>query len=455
MAAARRDPAIPPSLLRKRMVRTLQVVVALFFFNFFALPQLALLKDSYYRLRQVNGLLLLLGLAFELAALIAYSEFTRVALRDEAIPLRTLVRIQLSTKAVTNLVPGGSAAGSAMGYRMLTVEGVSPEAAGFALATVGLGSAVVLNLLLWTTLLVSIPFAGFNPVYVTTALVGVFLLGAFGAIVVALIRGADRAERIVRAIAGKFSFVDPDRVGSIVRRLGLRLREMGNDPRRLRRMIGWASANWILDALSLWVFLAAFGAHVRPDSLIVAFGVANVTAAIPVTPGGLGVIEITLSSMLAFFGVPAAAVGFGVPAYRLAAFWLPIPLGAFAYFSLRVGPWSSVRSQSLRGLRDEAATVLETGESVYDWADRMARSSTHPVLGGVDRMTERTVVINAERADPDHDATGPIFRTEPPRPAPVPKASSPASADASSDDPDDPGDDGDGDGQHPSIDDLA
>ena len=38
----------------------------------------------------------------------------------------TLFRIQLSTKAVTNLVPGGSAAGGTLGYRLLTEAGVTP-----------------------------------------------------------------------------------------------------------------------------------------------------------------------------------------------------------------------------------------------------------------------------------------------------------------------------------------
>ena len=61
-------------------------------------------------------------------------------------------RIQMSTKALSSIVPGGSAAGSALGYRLLTLSGVSGPDAGFALATAGLGSAVVLNLIFWIAL---------------------------------------------------------------------------------------------------------------------------------------------------------------------------------------------------------------------------------------------------------------------------------------------------------------
>ena len=71
----------------------------------------------------------------------------------------------MSTKALSSIVPGGSAAGSALGYRLMTLSGVNGPDAGFALATAGLGSAVVLNLLFWIALMVSIPIRGVNPGY--------------------------------------------------------------------------------------------------------------------------------------------------------------------------------------------------------------------------------------------------------------------------------------------------
>ena len=74
-------------------------------------------------------------------------------------------------------MPGGSAAGSALGYRLLTLSGVHGPDAGFALATAGLGSAVLLNVILWAGLLISIPLRGFSPLYVTAAVIGVFLIG--------------------------------------------------------------------------------------------------------------------------------------------------------------------------------------------------------------------------------------------------------------------------------------
>jgi hypothetical protein len=77
---------------------------------------------------------------------------------------------------------------------------------------------------------------------------------------------------------------------------------------------------------------------VNPDGLLVAYGLAYVLAAIPITPGGLGVVEATLTSILVGFGTTRGVATLGVVAYRLINFWLPIPLGGLAFVSLQVEP---------------------------------------------------------------------------------------------------------------------
>ncbi len=103
------------------------------------------------------------------------------------------------------------------------------------------------------------------------------------------------------------------------------------DRRRLQIVVGLAAPNWLLDAAALWVTLSAFGPAPGVDGLIVAYGLANVMAAIPISPGGLGVIEAILIPTLVGFGTAAAVASISVVAYRLVSFWLPIPVGALAY----------------------------------------------------------------------------------------------------------------------------
>ena len=99
----------------------------------------------------------------------------------------------------------------------------------------------------------------------------------------------------------------------------------------LLRGIAWAAANWMFDAGALWVFLAAFGQRVQIDSLLVAFGIANVLAVIPITPGGLGVIELALIAGLDTSQVPHSQVVAAVLLFRLLTYVVPIPFGLATY----------------------------------------------------------------------------------------------------------------------------
>ncbi|MCU1345693.1 MAG: hypothetical protein JWL70_1959, partial [Acidimicrobiia bacterium] len=136
MVAPRRSPA-------RTIRRTVAVFVVAFIIIQFGLPQINGTRRAIDDITNVNPFLLVFGLALEGAALVAYAQLTRTALPPRTIRLSRLFRIQLATKALGNVVPGGSAAGSALGYRLLTASGVNGGDAGFALATAGLGSAVV------------------------------------------------------------------------------------------------------------------------------------------------------------------------------------------------------------------------------------------------------------------------------------------------------------------------
>jgi putative heme transporter len=356
--------------VRKQITRWLKILLFVFVGYYLVLPQIAGARNAAGQLLDVNPWFLVLGTALEILSLFAYTLLTRAALPPRGPGLWTLFRIQFATKAVTNTIPGGGAAGSALGYRLLTLAGVRGADAGFALATAGLGSAVVLNVLLWISLLVSIPTQGLNPLYVTAAIIGLVLMGVFAAIVVGLMKGQERAERWLRGIARRVKWLDEEKTGDAVRRIAGRLRELLSDPVLLRRVTLWATLNWMLDAAALWVFIRAFGGSVPPVGLIVSFCLANVFAAIPLTPGGLGIIEGILIPTLVGFGVPREAVVLGVPAWRLVQFWLPIPLGAIAYFTLRFGPGSVDRDRQLVKLREELAEMAEANESRFEWNDR-------------------------------------------------------------------------------------
>lgn len=358
------------STTRKWVKRTVYLVIFLLVFINLVLPQLGGARKAAKLIDTVNPALLLLALGLEICALISYSKLTQAALPAEPhIPLFSVFRIQLSTKTVTNLVPAGSAAGGALGYRLLSEGGATPAGAGFAMATVSIGSAVVLNALLWVALLISIPLNGFNASYGTAAIAGLLLIGSFAALIVLLMKGEQRADRILRAVVRHLPFVKEEPTARFLHQMANRLHELAERPDVVRSGLLWAAGNWVFDASSLWVFLRAFGVTVNPVDLLVAFGLANVLAVIPITPGGLGVVETVLTSTLVAFGIDRSTAGIGVVSYRLAAFWLPIPLGALAYASLKFGPASLRRTRRLGKLRELADEAIELSDHhVWDTA---------------------------------------------------------------------------------------
>jgi uncharacterized protein (TIRG00374 family) len=280
-----------------------------------------------------------------------------------------MFRIQMSTKALSNIVPGGSAASSALGYRLITLSGATGPDAGFALATAGLASAVVLNLIFWTALLVSIPFRGVNPLYASAALAGLGIMLVVALLVVGLQHGQGRAERFLRWLGRKLRF-DGDTATNALRQIGQRLEELIADRSLLKRVALWATLNWLLDAASLWVFVWAFGGTLDIDALLVAFGLANIFAVIPITPGGLGIVEGVYIPTLVGFGLTRQEATLGVATYRIAQFWFPILLGGILYATLRVGPWSISRRDRLDRLRDIARRETAESERRIEFAMR-------------------------------------------------------------------------------------
>jgi uncharacterized protein (TIRG00374 family) len=345
------------------------LLVILLVVEYLILPQIAGVRKSLSLLSKVDFTFVLAGIVLEAAALTAYAQLTRAVIpRGQGPSFFTLLRIGLTTLSVSHILPGGAAAGSGLGYRLLTEAGVSGPDAAFALGTQAIGSAVVLNVLLWLGLVISIPLRGFNPLYLTAAIVGVIVIGAFSGLVLLLTRGEDRAAGILRVVARRLPFLDVDTVDAVVRRLAQRVDALMSDRALVRRAILWATANWLLDAASLWVFVAAFGFRVGIDGLIVSYGLANVLAAIPITPGGLGVVEAVLTSSLVGFGSPRGVAILGVIGYRLVNFWLPIPLGGLASISLRVAPGAPTRTkEELRRLAEEGS---EEAEDARTWAAR-------------------------------------------------------------------------------------
>jgi uncharacterized protein (TIRG00374 family) len=343
--------------------------ILLLVIEYLVVPELVGASKDLYLLGRISAWWVALGVVLEGLSLFCYAVLTKVLLPPGPKPsLWTLFRIDLSAAAVAHVIPAGTLGTAALGFKLFTSEGISGNDATVMMAAKGIGSTVVLNVLLWLSLVISIPLAGFNPIYVTVAGIGAAVLAGAAVLVLGIIRGAGFASRVLRVAGDKIPFLSGERVERAVLDAAHSFSLLAKDRRVLAWSLLWASLNWLLDAASLWCFVAAFGHLTNPVELFAAYGIANVAGALPITPGGLGVVDSIAPALLVGFGVPAGAATLGVLGWRVVNFWLPIPTGALAFVSLKVKPnsgWSGMRS-AFTGLfsngKPEGATLAETSD---------------------------------------------------------------------------------------------
>ena len=135
-----------------------ELLIVGFILEYFVVPQIGGTHKAIHVLASANPFLPLVGLGLEALSLLAYFELTRSLIPKSEDPgLATVSRIQLSTLALSHCVPGGNAAASTLSYRLLTRAGVGATDTAFALASQGLGSAVVLNVIFWLALIAVAP----------------------------------------------------------------------------------------------------------------------------------------------------------------------------------------------------------------------------------------------------------------------------------------------------------
>ena len=94
------------------------------------------------------------------------------------------------------------------------------------------------------------------------------------------------------------------------------------------------------DFLCLLGALRATGSQPHPWLVLLAYSAAGVIALVPATPGGLGIVEASLSGLLVLSGVNGRSAVLATLAYRLAEYWLPMVAGLVAYslYRRRYGP---------------------------------------------------------------------------------------------------------------------
>jgi hypothetical protein len=111
-----------------------------------------------------------------------------------------------------------------------------------------------------------------------------------------------------------------------------------------------AALNWCLDAVVLIMGLLTVGAPVPWRGVLLCYAAAQLLVELPITPGGLGLVEGGLVEVLIRFHVAASSATAGTLMYRAVSYWLLLLVGWGA------ASWLAVRNRHA----DRAAAAAAT-----------------------------------------------------------------------------------------------
>jgi uncharacterized protein (TIRG00374 family) len=341
------------------------VIVAIYI----VFPKLVGLDDAVRKLDDAVWYWIVIALAANVAAFGAYTMLFRGILggihADDVkrrLDLRASYQITMAGLAATRLFSAGGAGGIVLTYWALRKAGMSRRRSAcrmvaFLALLYGayLAALVIFGILLRTHVLPGdAPFAGtVVPAALSAIAIGVFLL-------IALI--PDDVERRIQQFAGGYRrtrYLTRLAKGPATVASGVRTAiDFVRNPERGALAVGGALGFWAANIGILWACFEAFGGDVPFAVLVQAFFLGMAANLIPSPAGGVGSVDAGMIAAFVLFGIDEETVFPAVLAYRVIAFWLPIPPGIVAFFQLRttVARWEKER-------RDGVAAGLYTSQS--------------------------------------------------------------------------------------------
>ena len=317
---------------------SLAIVVAVFVG---VLPQVADFSQVWAAIRGMTALELA-----SLGAAAAWNLSTYWFVQVASLPglsLRQAMIVTESSTAVSNTVPAGGAVGIGVSAAMLRSWGFRRSLITLSLLVSGIWNNFAKLALPVLALAVLAVQGNATGPRIVAATIGVAALAAAIAAFALLLR-SERSAGQLGLVAG--------RVASFFLALVRRPPAEGWDIATTRfraKTIGLLRTRWlaltvatVVSHLSLYLVLLLALRHVgvsddevRWAEVLAVFAFVRLLSAIPLTPGGLGVVELALTAGLVGAGGPRAQVFAAILVYRGLTYLLPVPFGALTWLAWR------------------------------------------------------------------------------------------------------------------------
>jgi len=254
-----------------------------------------------------------------------------------------VVTAGLAGNAVTNTLPGGDAVGASVQYRMLAGTGID---------SVQAASGLAVSSIIGVAALFSLPIFALPIIIGGTAVsAGLVHAGELGGVGFVLIVGLGAVilttDKILLSLGKALQWIlhklprrreeSTDLGARLVAERNLVRTDLGQNWWKALLLIGGRIG---LDYFSLLAVLRATGTRPNPSLVLLAYAATAVLALLPLTPGGLGLVEASLSGLLVLANVPTGNAVVATLAFRLGSYWLPTIAGGVCYilYRRRYGP---------------------------------------------------------------------------------------------------------------------
>jgi putative heme transporter len=252
------------------------------------------------------------------------------------VPMTLITGIALAGNAIQNSLPGGVVFYSAYNYRQYRRFGADEVLAGWTL--VAFNVVTFLSLSVIAAIGLALALSAGNAYDLVEAILGIVILS--GLIVVAWaerVRLLEHVTSLVRLSQRFFRHPSRDRTADDVVHGWLdRIGAISPSRRNWARAIAMGFANWISDCACLVLSFMSVGSGVPWRGLLLAYGAGQLATALPITPGGLGVVEGSITVALVTFGGGQDSTVAAVLIYRLISFWLLLPVGWGSWLALTI-----------------------------------------------------------------------------------------------------------------------
>ncbi|HIA92033.1 TPA: flippase-like domain-containing protein [Candidatus Saccharibacteria bacterium] len=300
------------ALLRitKKQIINLALVAVLFFI---IIPQFNVFKDSFASLSDINFIYIPAVIVASMTTYI-FAAGTITTIPSVPVSYRKAVMAQLAGSYASKLAPRGLGS-SAVNLQFLRKQGMSLSRAtsvmltdkflGFLLFVIPFGSVVVISG--QSSLSQLLP--DMKTYYVYIAL-GIILAG-----ITVLVAKRTWQEKIIQSL--KKSYFE--------------IKQLAYRPRSLLLAALFSLGVTVSYLLTLYLCFTALQVDISILQIIVTYAAATFASSVTPTPGGLGGFEAGLIAAMVSFGVEQSAAYSVAILYRLATFWLPIPLALAAF----------------------------------------------------------------------------------------------------------------------------